>query len=68
MIRSREEKELRVLGIVRRIRRVKKMGKGRGKVRKRRIDRKRRVDFGEAGAYRCDSGLIQRATEIKERG
>lgn len=57
MIRSREEKELRVLGIVRRIRRVKKMGKGRGEVRKRRIDRKRRVDFGEAGAYQLRQRL-----------
>lgn len=59
MIRNREEKELRVLGIVRRIQRVKKMGKkrGRGEVRKRRIDRKRRVDFGEAGAYQLRQRL-----------
>lgn len=43
-----KEKESRVLGIVGRIKRVKKMGKEGGEVRKRRIDRKRRVDFGEA--------------------
>lgn len=70
MIRNREEKKLRVLGIVRRIQRVKKMGKkrGRGKLEKEESTGREEWTLVKPAHTSCDSGLIQRGTEIKERG